>query len=208
MNLLNQLPVAALVTDAAGRVLAANSELLALAHLSIDKLLQQPMDDLLPPASRIFLQSYVWPIVMREGHISESYMQLLGTQNQRVPVLVNCRMGQFEGGIGYFWVFYVARARVRFESEVLSGRDRAEALAESLAQRERFFKTITDAMPGLVSYWDTNLICRFANQTYAEWFGLSSAAMLGQSLQDIFGEPAFELTEPHCKARLRNPRWC
>ncbi|MGS0753436.1 diguanylate cyclase domain-containing protein [Roseateles sp. GG27B] len=203
MNLLNQLPVAALVTDATGRVLAANTELLALAHLSIDKLLHQPMEDLLPPASRIFLQSYVWPMVMREGHVSESYMQLLGTQNQRVPVLVNCRKGQFEGATGYFWVFYVARARVRFESEVLSGRDRAEALAESLAQRERFFKTITDAMPGLVSYWDKDLICRFANQTYAEWFDLSPVAMLGQPFQDIFGETALELNELQIRTALK-----
>ena len=205
MNLLNQLSVAVLVTDGHGRVLAANTELLALAHLSLEQLLHRPMEDLLPPASRTFLQSFVWPMVMLEGQISESYMQLYGNQSQSrcLPVLVNCRKGQFEGAEGYFWVFYVARGRVRYENEVLSGRHRAEALADSLAERERFFKTITDAMPGLVSYWDKELICRFANQTYAEWFGLSPAAMLGQSLQDIFGVQAFELNELQIRTALK-----
>ncbi len=202
MNLINQLSVAVLVTDADGRALAANTELLALAHLSLDQLLHQPMEMLLPPASRIFLQSFVWPMVIRDGQISESYMQLRGSQNQRVPVLVNCRRGQFEGSVGYFWVFYVARGRVRYETEVLSGRDRAEALVESLAHRERFFKTITDAMPGLVSYWDKELVCRFANQTYAEWFGLSPVAMLGRSMPDIFGEQTFERSELQIRAAL------
>jgi diguanylate cyclase (GGDEF)-like protein/PAS domain S-box-containing protein len=202
MNLLNQLPVAVLVTDAGGLVLSANAELLALAHFSLDQLLHQPMEMLLPPASHIFLQSFVWPMVIRDGQITESYMQLRGSQNQRVPVLVNCRKGQFEGVLAYFWVFYVARGRVRYETEVLSGRNRAEAVVESFAERERFFKTITDAMPGLVSYWDKELICRFANQAYADWFGLSPAAMLGRSLPAIFGKQAFERIEVEIRAAL------
>jgi diguanylate cyclase (GGDEF)-like protein/PAS domain S-box-containing protein len=202
MNLLNQLPVAVLVTDAGGLVLSANAELLALAHFSLDQLLHQPMEMLLPPASHIFLQSFVWPMVIRDGQITESYMQLRGSQNQRVPVLVNCRKGQFEGVLAYFWVFYVARGRVRYETEVLSGRNRAEAVVESFAERERFFKTITDAMPGLVSYWDKELICRFANQAYADWFGLSPAAMLGRSLPAIFGKQTFERIEVEIRAAL------
>ncbi|WP_146009854.1 PAS domain-containing protein [Janthinobacterium sp. ROICE36] len=44
-----------------------------------------------------------------------------------------------------------------------------------LEQSERFIRTVTDNLPGMVSYWDADLRCRFANNFYNEWFGRSSA---------------------------------
>ena len=136
---LNQLPCPVLVTDLHGRMLAANADLLAVVGGTEAQWLQQAMDVLLPPASRIFLQTHVWPMLLNQGGVREIYLHLRGAQGQRVPVMVNCRRGLVahdgpDGGTqGCYWVFFVARERSRFEAELVQARARAQSLAADLA---------------------------------------------------------------------------
>ncbi len=58
-------------------------------------------------------------------------------------------------------------------------------LNESLARGERFMRAIADNMPGMLSYWDRDLRCRFANRAYREWFGRTEAQMEGIALADL-----------------------
>ena len=48
-----------------------------------------------------------------------------------------------------------------------------------LANRERFVRLVTDALPGMVGYWDADLRCRFANRAYEQWFGVQVDKLLG-----------------------------
>jgi diguanylate cyclase (GGDEF)-like protein/PAS domain S-box-containing protein len=52
-------------------------------------------------------------------------------------------------------------------------------------------QTIVDAMPGLVAYWDKDLLCQFANKPYLEWFGRAPKEIIGRSMRDFLGEPLF-----------------
>ena len=72
-----------------------------------------------------------------------------------------------------------------------------------LADRERFVVAVTDSIPGMVGYWDTELRCRFANSKYFEWFGRKPDEMLGISMQEMMGETLFLKNEPHIRAALR-----
>ena len=68
MQAFDTLPCAVLVTDMQGRVLAANAELGTLSGRdgqAAQALTLERMDDLLPPASRIFMQTHVWPSLLR-----------------------------------------------------------------------------------------------------------------------------------------------
>ncbi|BDT70096.1 hypothetical protein os1_42880 [Comamonadaceae bacterium OS-1] len=133
--LLNQLPCAVLVTDLHGRVLAANADLLAVVGGTEAQWLHQTLDVLLPPASRIFLQTHVWPMLLNQGGVHEIYLHLRGAQGQRVPVMVNGRRGLYgqEDTESCYWVFFVALERSRFEAELVQARARAQSLAADLA---------------------------------------------------------------------------
>jgi diguanylate cyclase (GGDEF)-like protein/PAS domain S-box-containing protein len=87
-------------------------------------------------------------------------------------------------------------------SEEENARARAEASALAVAQSENFLKTITDAMPGLVAYWDKDLRCGFANKPYQEWFGKLPQAVIGTTMMELMGERLFALNEPHIRGVL------
>lgn len=74
--------------------------------------------------------------------------------------------------------------------------------AESIAKSERFIRTITDAMPGLVAYFDRNLRCCFANKAYLDWYQMSAEAMMGTALMELLGESLFAVNQPHIEAVL------
>jgi diguanylate cyclase (GGDEF)-like protein/PAS domain S-box-containing protein len=88
-------------------------------------------------------------------------------------------------------------------SEEENARAQAEASALAVAKSENFLKTITDAMPGLVAYWDMDLRCRFANKPYLEWFGKLPQAVVGATMMELMGERLFALNEPHILGVLR-----
>ena len=202
MNQLNQLPCPVLITDETGCILQANSGLLKLAGETLTHWQQQSMELLFTPASRIFLQTHVWPMLLHQGSVHEIYLHIADASKQRIPVLLNCQKGDFEGLDCYYWVFFVAQDRLRFEAELLNARKRADAAAKALADREHFMKTITDAMPALVAYWDKDLRCRFANQPYLSWFGKTPADIIGAPMMTLLGEHLFALNAPYIHGAL------
>jgi PAS domain S-box-containing protein len=71
---------------------------------------------------------------------------------------------------------------------------------------ERFIRAITDHLPAMVAYWDSDLRCRFANSPYREWFGRGAEQMLGITMQDLMGDDLFALNEPFIRAAMRGQR--
>lgn len=80
------------------------------------------------------------------------------------------------------------------------------AVTEALATSERFMKTLTDHIPGMVGYWTRELRCGFANKAYLEWFGKTPEQMRGVRIQDMMGEELFRKNEPFISAALRGER--
>lgn len=95
---------------------------------------------------------------------------------------------------------------VRDVSEDQKTRRKAEALGLVIGQRGRFIQTITDAMPGLLSYWDKDLRCSFANKSYLEWFGKSPEEIFGATMRDLLGESLFALNEPYLRGVMSGER--
>jgi PAS domain S-box-containing protein len=70
-------------------------------------------------------------------------------------------------------------------------------------ENREFIKTITDNLPVMIAYWDTDLICRFANKPYAEWFDRRREEMMGINKKDLLNKDEFELHKSHIKNVLQ-----
>ena len=94
----------------------------------------------------------------------------------------------------------VMLATVRDISARIAADAALRATSEQLARNERFLRTITDNLPGMVGYWDGALRCRFANKRYLDWFGLDAGQMLGQTKLALLGEAQMDAQAPQLRA--------
>ena len=61
---------------------------------------------------------------------------------------------------------------------------------------------VTDQVPAMLAYWDRDLICRFANNAYLEWFGKSKEEMIDKiHISELLG-PVYEKNLPYIQAAL------
>jgi two-component system sensor histidine kinase/response regulator len=98
-----------------------------------------------------------------------------------------------------------ADAASRAQDLERSVRERTAELEEAkngIESRERFLRTVTDTVPGMVSYWGPDLRCRFANRACEEWFGRSAAQMQGLHVRELLGEDDYLQQEPALRAAL------
>lgn len=73
---------------------------------------------------------------------------------------------------------------------------------EAARQSERRLRTIADSLPGLISAWDSDQRCLFANKAYEEWFGFSPDRARGVSARHVVGEALYRVSEGHVRAVL------
>lgn len=179
-----------------------NQSLLELVGGVKDSWLAKPMDLMFPMASRIFLQTHVWPMLLRESQVREIRLQVLDDSGKRVPVFVNCQKTMVDEIERFTWVFFVSIERSRFEQELLEAKQRAETISADLAKSERFIRTVANAMPSMIAYWDTQLRCQFANKPYLEWFGRTPQEMMGLPISTVIGASLYEKNLPYIQGAL------
>lgn len=196
-------PCPLLVSDSQGGVIFVNSNFLAVLGGDRSSWLDRPMDALFPLASRIFLQTHVWPMLLRDGEVKELRLQIFNAAKQALPVLVNCQSATRDGVDTYHWLFFISHERTRYEAELLAARKRADSMAQHHRQGERFLRAVTNAVPSLIAYWDRDLRCKFFNQGYLDWFGKKPSDMQGASIRTVLGEELFAHNEPHIQAALQ-----
>ena len=194
----NRLPCAVIETNREGRILALNTAMLKLVGGEEELWLTRDLDALFPTPSRIFLQTHVWPTVLRDGRASELRLQLLTEKMEQVPIFANCQRVETEGEESFYWVFFVSKERVRFETELLNAKKRAEAsaldLAESLRrQREAdaalrlsatVFESALDAM--IVADRSNNVL--LVNPAFTRLTGFACADIVGRTFQNLWSE--------------------
>ncbi len=98
-----------------------------------------------------------------------------------------------------------ARDRSHVELGALSARLHEEVAARTseLEAARRHLRAILDALPSMVGYWDADLVNRFANKAYEDWFGVTPSTMLGTRLPELLGPELFARNRAHVEAALR-----
>lgn len=142
MTSLDHIPCAVLVTDSSGRIVYANADMVELAGDSTESFKQQPMEALFPRPSQIFLQTHVWPSLFQVGNIREVYLHIYNASRTPIPVFLNCDKTSVDGQERFFWVFFVAQERSKFEAELLKARNDSERLATKLEHANAELETL------------------------------------------------------------------
>ncbi len=137
MDFLPLLPCAVLVTDLQGHMGDASQEMVNLLLGSDADWRGQSMECFLPPASRVFVQTHVWPTLFQTGQVREIHLKLRDPQGHALPAMVNARVTECRGQACCIWVFFIAMDRSRFEVELISARATAQTLAQNLSDTNR-----------------------------------------------------------------------
>ncbi|MDQ0074462.1 diguanylate cyclase (GGDEF)-like protein/PAS domain S-box-containing protein [Variovorax boronicumulans] len=78
--------------------------------------------------------------------------------------------------------------------------------AERVLDSEEQLRQVTDSLPVLISRWDPQQRFGFANQAYKDWLDIEPASLLGRSLQEVYGQEAYNDFRHHVEAALGGRR--
>ncbi|MBB6255074.1 PAS domain S-box protein [Nitrospirillum iridis] len=126
----------------------------------------------------------------RRGVTDANEWTYIRKDGSRLPVLLTVSALRADDGATFGYLGMVVDLSERRERE------------QEIRDSRRFLQAITDGIPGMVGYWDANLICRFANQAYRVWFGRDGEEVLGLHLRDLLGPTLFAENEPHINGAL------
>jgi PAS domain S-box-containing protein len=79
---------------------------------------------------------------------------------------------------------------------------RLKRVEEELRRSEEQLRLITDSLPVLISYVDSEQCYRFINKAYENWHGLSHGEINGQHVKEILGESAYQTIQGYVEAAL------
>jgi PAS domain S-box-containing protein len=81
------------------------------------------------------------------------------------------------------------------------------ALGESsIAFDDGLLRTLIDELSALVSFWDLDLKCLYANKAHSRWFNIEHSQILGLAMQEIVAPDLYADCEPMARAALRGER--
>jgi PAS domain S-box-containing protein len=84
--------------------------------------------------------------------------------------------------------------------------DQLAAQEERSRTSEERLRQISDSLPAMISYWDREAICRFANRAHFERFGLTPEELVGMSFDQLFGSDHDDAPHKRMAAALRGER--
>jgi len=186
-GLIDALPVAVVLTDQHGQLLRCNAVARSWLDAWQDDDSTPALDRLLTVPSRVFMQTHVWPTVLRDGLVAEAYLELRQPSGTNVPVLLNGHRLNWEGRPSYCWVLLQATQRSRFEAELLHARARAEAALAQLMESQAALRR-TGALAAVGGWeWDPATSVVTVSQELADLLETGSGARNPSDLMQQLG---------------------
>lgn len=100
----------------------------------------QSVESLLSPGARVFYQTHLFPVLRLQGAAEEIYLSFRSANGGDVPVLINARRQEREGGAICECAVMRISQRSQFENELLQARKTAQ---EASAAKSRFLSVMS-----------------------------------------------------------------
>lgn len=139
----------ALITDKNRNIIYANAYFSNELNLPVASLLGKSSDGLFTFSSKIFIESYLMPLLLHEKKCDEIQLALLDGKDNRISIIVSAKMDD-QGQI--YWSFFNATKRDKLYEELLETRKKLEAQAKILHSMSS-----TDELTGLMNRREINL---------------------------------------------------
>ena len=129
---------------------------------------------------------------------------VVATAMPDTEALIRWRGNLYVQILGWFAVAFIstgvllveARSRQRFEMS-------AEKMHESVQQRDKFISVLMEHAPIMVSDWDAQRKCSYANRMYRDWFGKSEEQIVGLDVQTLLSREQYDKCEALITATLQ-----
>jgi diguanylate cyclase (GGDEF)-like protein len=132
-----------LIVNEKRQIIFCNDYICDLSDQPEDKLINTSISQYISKASNIFIDTYIYPLLIHESVVQEIQITWIGENGQKIPVVVNIKLG--EEGISY-WSLYVCANRDKLQSELLKVNEKLEKQSQKL-----FSLATTDPLTGLLN---------------------------------------------------------
>jgi len=91
---------------------------------------------------------------------------------------------------------------ISFVLDSIENKNQLIIAKNEITSKNNFLDTMTTAIPGIIAYWDKDLICLFANKGYVEWIENNTQNFVGLHLSEILSDELLALNRPYINSVL------
>ncbi|WP_437215734.1 PAS domain S-box protein [Pectobacterium sp. LFLA-215] len=180
-----------------GNVIHWNKAAFELFGFEEKEALGQPLSILIIPDEMLERDRLIFPEVMKGNtvRINEATYRKKNNDSVEVSVTANAIKNEYGHVIGVAKIIhdisYHKTAERQLKEFNLSLEQQVVERTSELDSARNILRTVLDAVPLMIGYWDRNLINKVANQAYYDWFGLEAREMPGKTLPELLGSQQF-----------------
>src|SRR6201996_2456534 len=183
----DELPAGCVVLAKDGSILYANRSFLELLGRGSSSVAGARIQDLLQPGSAIFYETQFTPSLLIRRELLEISLDFVTASGERVPTLVNAKLGEEESGTqGQILLsIFGAKQRRLYETELLRARREAEVVSEVVRR-------------------SSDAILRISASDEIESWNRGAEQIFGYPARDAIGRSIFLLISEECHQHFRD----
>lgn len=146
--------------------------------------------------NRAWMQKYIYP--EDQAHVRAAIDEAIRTKQ---PFELQHRVIRVDGTVG--WIKSRAIPLLDEHGRITEWFGAAtdvtdpKSAQDALQASEAHLELLSNTVPALISYVDTDRRYRSCNRTYTEWFGLPSDQVIGRTMREVLGDATAKSLQPH-----------